>query len=245
MENSLNGSWDHYDTWRDIPGLTKRMKLSKAFSIVFNDPTLDMSLSEVLQNRVVKGIVRASIDPYDYLTSSVNNHGWSSCHRITEGEYATGVFGYLCDETTIIGNRTNSSESSYRFFGFDFKGNSKAWRTNIIFDLSTSSFAIGRQYPSQSEEIVTTVKDMLEECIVASYPDMKFGYVRNDFKDVISDKNSLHYNDFARGDHEKFLITPREGSKAPSFLVGSTVPCVYCGKALTSAGRRVSHNGCM
>ena len=245
MNNSLHSSWNSYDTWRNIPTLTRDMKLSKAFASVFNDTSLDMAMSEALQNRTVKGKLRVSIDPYDYLTSSVNKHGWNSCHRITNGEYATGVFGYMCDNVSLLAYRTNSTEFDYEFFGFKFKGNSKAWRANVLFDLSSASFAIGRQYPSTSSELETALKDMLTGIVSAKYPTVKFGYIEGEFDNLIEDKNSLHYNDFLHGGHDKYLITPRDGTRSPSFMVGSPVLCVYCGKTVNNAGIRVSHSSCM
>lgn len=245
MRNVLDNSWSSYDTWRMIPGLTRGMKLSKAFASIYNNPAFDIAVSEVLQNRSIKGILRVSIDPYDYLTSSVNNHNWVSCHRINGGEYATGVFGYMCDNNTLIAYRTNASEHNYSFYGFQFKGNSKAWRSNVLFDLSTSSFAIGRQYPSESDELVTEVKEMLKNTINEKFPAVKFGYIRDNFNNVIEDKNSLHYNDFLRSGMTKYLFTPKDGTVAPSFMVGSPVLCVYCGKTVNSAGYLSSHSGCL
>ncbi|MDD3123212.1 MAG: hypothetical protein PHC62_06865 [Candidatus Izemoplasmatales bacterium] len=245
MKNELIRSYDHYDCWRDIPFLSRGMKISKAFASLYEDKDFDMGLSEVLQNREIKGILRISIDPYDYLTQSVNKHGWNSCHRITTGEYGTGPFSYMYDEVSLVAYRTNKLDYDYSFFGFKFKGNSKAWRANVIFDLATCGFAVGRQYPNSSEELETETKNILQEAIKNVYPSVSFNYVVDSFDNCVKDSGAGHYNDFLRSGSDKYLFFPAGSSISPNFVVGSVPSCVYCGKPVTQSGSRCSHGECL
>jgi hypothetical protein len=220
------------------------MKLTKAFATVFGDSALDMAISEVTQNRMVKGKIRISIDPYDFLTMSVNKHKWESCHRITTGEWGTGPWSYMCDDVSLIAYKCNGLDYNYEFFGFNFTGNSKSWRANVLFDPRTSGFAIGRQYPQRSEDIETTVKDMLCDVIKEGMGVKNFSYIIDEFNDVIDDKNSMHYNDFIRTSERKYLVYPSDTSTSPSFTVGSVVVCPYCGKVhVVIDGRKAGGDG--
>lgn len=245
ISNSMNNSFDYHSNWAEIQGVKKGMKLSKAFSTLYKDDAFDIAISEVLQNRKIKGGIFVSIDPYDYLTSSVNKSGWTSCHRLTDGEYATGCSSYMCDAVTLMGYRATDVEYDYNFFGFDFVGNSKLWRTNVIFDLSNMSFAIGRQYPKRNTDIETVAKDLLIKTIREYFGDIKFSYVEDNFKNNISDFCSLHYNDFINTSEKKYLFFPSETNGAISFVVGSPVKCVYCGGEIENPRGAISHGECL
>ena len=140
----------------------------------------DRDMSIVMQNRIIKGFIRISIDPYDFLTSGTNMHGWSTCQKIW-GSMAGGVFTWLTDPNSLVAYRDNGKDYVYdKIYAkgvdgreeFDFRqnsfvGNSKSWRQIINGDVNTCAFLFGREYP-QNKEITAatdTARELLEKVI--------------------------------------------------------------------------------
>ena len=156
------------------------MKVSKFLSL-FNDKEFDKEISVVMQERMVKGNLCLSIDPYDYMTHAITMHGWGSCHSPVSGCHPSSSFMYMIDENTIVAYKHNGKEylydkGVYNDAGasktFDFKknaftGNSKSFRQLISVDQDTTSIMFGREYPKRttSDDLRVQVRDMLEEAL--------------------------------------------------------------------------------
>lgn len=116
-----------------------------------------------------------SIDPFDYLTMSLNTSGWSSCHSMhntslsytgTEvGCYSAGIFSYMCDNVSLVGYKTNGQETDYKFNGSSFKAESKNWREMIFIHPTYNWFIASRQYPFNSETLSAELRKIVEDLI--------------------------------------------------------------------------------
>jgi hypothetical protein len=215
------------------------MKVSKLFSLLFEDTVFDIELSKVLENRKIQGQIIISIDPYDYLTMSVNSHDWRSCHSIEYGDYTTGGFSYMCDETTLIAYRDNGKLYNYNILGFKFVGNSKSWRQCIYVDKESCACIFSRQYPDDIAVVADTIRHSLEACL-ANYIHNKNAWVKckSVYNGSYSEESDFNYHDVEEGFEFTFIRFSNlpNPDKYINFKVGSQVFCVYCGKKLKSSG---------
>lgn len=76
-------------------------KLSRFFSNFFNDPEFDIELSKVLQDRDIDTYANISIDFNDFLTSSFNDNGWTTCFSL-DGCHESSIPNILFDRSTIV-----------------------------------------------------------------------------------------------------------------------------------------------
>lgn len=217
------------------------MKLSGFFSKLFKDEQFDLDLSKVLQNKLVKGFITISIDPYDYLTSSINKHDWRSCHRITDGEWGTGSLSYLLDDATLIAYKHSGKEYDYDFFGFKFSGNSKTFRQCIYFDKASCNMIFGRTYPSNSNDdiVCQTVKTLLFNQVEQHFnleKDQEWLVMRDDMEGEYEDVCELHYSDVENDYPYTFARLLNSKRQVADFKVGYNVPCLICGDDVHSSG---------
>lgn len=217
----------------------KGMKLSGFFTKLCADPQFDIDLSKVMQNKFVKGYMTISIDPYDYLTSSVNKNDWRSCHRITDGEYATGSFSYLLDDTTMIAYKHNGRDYDYTFYGFKFSGNSKAFRQCVYFDKDSCNIIFGRNYPNASEDAEVKMRELLEHqvCKYLGLPeDSMWKKSRNSYEGDYEDVSDLHYSDVEHGWNYTFVRLTKSIRDVANFKVGYNAPCLMCADDVEDEG---------
>lgn len=226
------------------------MKLTKFFTNLIDDKTFHDDLSMMLTSNTIKGKVVVSIDPYDYLTMSVNKHGWESCHRIDGGGWGTGPLSYMCDEATLIAYKHNNRNYRYDIYGFMFEGNSKSWRQAVYFDPATCSMIFSRQYadPRSMDELCTVTRNMLEKKISEHFeiPDV-WTKAKNKYQGNYEDMSSYHYSDiqnFSHLSYNYYFVKHKHLQKTAniSFHVGSTVRCIYCGEDVD--GTEESTCGC-
>lgn len=248
ISNEVNRLYDSCFSYAQQFFTGKGMKLSKFYSQFLQDTKFDIELSKVLQNKKVLGSVFLSIDPYDYLTSSINQHGWKSCHRITEGEYATGSLSYMLDETTIVSFRAKKDkEFSYNFWGIKFKGNSKLHRQLVYFDKKTCSIIFGRQYPNDNEQLSKEVRGLLEER-VSEYLGVNntWKVFKNKHDGSFTDISRLHYSDVKNDFDFKFVRLSDSRKDVAEWEVGCDVPCLCgCGEKVERPGERALCKSCM
>lgn len=206
------------------------MKLSKFFSSFLNDPKFDIAVSKIMQNKKAVHKIYASIDPYDYLTMSLNQHNWDSCHRITDGCYGTGPLSYMLDDATLIAYRENGNEFSYNYFNLKFKGNSKSWRQCIYFDKDSCSMIFGRQYPNMIDDITKAIRIHMEDITAEAInaPNNIWTVFNNRIDGTYEDATNLHYSDVEEGYDYKFVKLKHSNVEA-EFYVGYEAPCLICG----------------
>ena len=223
------------------------MKLSKFYSQFLQDPSFDIAVSKVMQNKKVEGTVFLSIDPYDYLTSSINQHGWKSCHRITNGEWGTGSVSYLLDDATIVSYRAKKEAVyDYNFWGFKFKGNSKLHRQLVYFDKDSCNIIFGRQYPNDNVEISKAIRYLLEDS-VANYlgVENEWKVFNNKYDGEFTDVCELHYSDVHNDFDYKFAKLKDSRDGVADWKVGCEVPCLCgCGNVVDERGERAMCSDC-
>lgn len=216
------------------------MKLSKFFSKFLQDNEFDIELSKILQNKEVTTTIYLSIDPYDYLTSSLNKHKWKSCHRITTGDWGTGSVSYMLDDATIVSYRAKrDTDYSYNYWGFKFKGNSKLYRQIIYFSKDNSSMLFSKQYPSENKHFSEAIRHFLEST-VANYlsVDNEWTLYQNAYEGKYIDVSSLHYSDIKNDAEFVFSKLTNGNNTASLWEVGAkNTPCLKgCGGTVKESG---------
>ena len=207
-------------------------KLSKFLSSLFNDESFDVALSKVLQNRIVKGNFYVSIDPYDFLTMSVNRHGWSSCLSIENARgngNAAGSFSYMLDSTTMVCYRSNDKDYDYDFKNVKFTGNSKSWRQLVHINKSNCAMMFNRQYPQNSNiDTASLVRELLETRI-ATYLGRE-----NEWENMGNNDSwykpsmSIAYND--SHNQTRVTVVPKGTHLKFNIDSGAKIVCLNCGK---------------
>ena len=230
IENAMPRS-SFFSKYCDKKMYQQGMKVSKFLKELYATPRsddgklsiseqFDIDLSVVMQNRIIKGFIKISIDPYDFLTSGTNMHGWSTCQKIW-GSMAGGVFTWLTDPNALVAYRDNGKDyvydkvfakgvdgrEEYDFRQNSFTGNSKSWRQIINGDVNTCAFLFGREYP-QNKEIsaaTDTARELLEEVIGKylgindwdNFGDLRYIHQNNYFGTgpIYKDVSHHHYSD--------------------------------------------------
>lgn len=247
IDNEMGSSFPSYCRYGKQFFSGRGMKLSKFFTNFLKDKEFDISLSKIMQDKKVTGTIFLSIDPYDFLTSSINQHDWKSCHRITDGEWGTGSVSYMLDDTTIISYRAKADAVyKYNFWGIKFEGNSKSFRELIYFDKDSCSIIFGRQYPNGNGEIGKIIREMLEDK-VSSYLDVNnlwkvfSSKYDGEFEDIVD----LHYSDVHNSFPFKFARLSNSRAGIAHWRVGSELPCLCgCGRKVDERGERAICSYC-
>lgn len=209
------------------------MKVSKYLSQLIGDTQFDIDLSKILQDKYIEQDLYISIDPYDYLTSSINRSGWRSCHNFIDGEHAVGSASYMFDDCTLVAYMTHGKEYEYNLNNYKFKGNSKNWRQLIYVDTADNRCIFSRQYPQDynNADVAKYTRELLEENM------SKFCDINNIWK--ISRNKSLKgthyhfpytmaYNDIPY--QETSMIKHKYHDEVTHMMtIGGAVPCPVCG----------------
>ena len=151
------------------------MSFSTLMHKVFLSKEIDTEVSKYLQkiDSNVTGKVYVSIDPFDFVTMSMNKSKWSSCHSLhsTSGDgiefgcYSAGIFSYMCDDVSAIAFKTDGEQYKYEFNNRSIFAESKNWRQMVFIHPERKYFICSRQYPYNTEIICKIVREMIEERI--------------------------------------------------------------------------------
>lgn len=233
LNNSVEGD-PMYEKF--CPIYMKGMKVSKFLSALHNDQRFDDAIAGLLSNRTINANLTISIDPFDYLTMSLNKHDWKSCQKIGEGSYATGALSIMIDETTLMAYRHNGVEYDYNYHNYRFTGNSKSWRECLYIDKNTGSVIFSRQYPSSVDAISNIVREMTEE-IVANYTEHSNRWIlKESVSEYYHEGSGLLYHDVIQGFPFKFAVLKDLNKKIePSFTVGKPIFCLNCKKEINDS----------
>ena len=156
-EISKSYTWDSYFEDKRVK---EGMKFTKFISL-FGNKDLDMALSKLYQN-LGKTTISISIDPIDFLTVSINNSGWKSCHNFFDGCYRNATLSYMNDETSLV-SYIGNKKLPYSSYELPFEWNSKRWRQMVYVSKNSSAVAFSRQYPNTSNEVAKEVRNLFEE----------------------------------------------------------------------------------
>jgi len=209
--------------YREINGKSKSLK--EFFSIQF---------SMFLQSLNFKGILVVSIDPLDYLTMSLNQANWHSCHD-QNGCHKGGILSYMTDSCSIVVYVKSKSDVEYDVNDIKFTHNSKKWRQMAYLDINTLSAVFSRQYPSDNENAAKIAR----EVVANQYSkfmgiESKHTITRNmrRIRGMVKDNtdNALHYNDILFIDREYTRLKMAEGGENPNITIGNMPLCPMCGE---------------
>lgn len=213
---------------RDDKVISPNTKLIKAFKYFETDKKLLHQIqdraSQILQENVVNGTLCFSVHPLDFLSSSLNNYNWRSCHAL-DGEYRAGNLSYMVDSCTVMCYLKGEDNVKIPLFPEDVKWNSKKWRMLVYLSPEWDMMFCGRPYPFITEAGMETatlyLKQVLNLMSIYGYKTLtnyvlekinderlsnytqwlngKYIYCRGDLKklsSVVKDtENSLHFND--------------------------------------------------
>ena len=238
-----------------------QIPLSKAIHMLCKSDYIDTELSKFIQeNSITKvtGNMYVSIDPFDYLTMSVNMSDWHSClslhkdlnsNSVYLGEYCSGIFSYLCDKVTMVAYRTNGQDEKFSWSNRSFMAESKNWRQLIYMQEDFEYFINSRQYPFNSEFLGKIVREMVEKQIgkMGEMNETSQNYQSNSRKWKVSRNNernrykvgdvkddegiALQYNDVLHG-REFTLTYKKKFDDLKVIKVGSVPFCPICGEGI-------------
>ena len=241
---------------KNIP---KGMKISRAMKFFESDPVLldklQTKMSMILQENKVSGTLCFSVHPLDYLSSSENTFNWRSCHSL-DGQYRAGNLSYMLDDSTVI---CYLKDVILPHFPETVPWNNKKWRMLLFFSKGKTAHFAGRQYPFFSSQALDLIRELflqpiiyknyctkwtnwslenteqfdnwIENLLFNKYISIrgKIYLLDNLIKDA---SNSRHFNDLTRSSCYKPYYGWRESyiRNDEKFIIGSEVPCLYCGK---------------
>lgn len=167
--------YGYKDVYFKNMGSEETMSFSTLMHKVFSSKEVDVEVSKYLQKvgSNITGNIYISIDPFDYVTMSMNNSNWSSCHSlhtcdgdgVNFGCYSAGIFSYMCDNVSAIAYKTDGEQYKYEFNGRSIFAESKNWRQMVFIHPTKQYFISSRQYPYNTELIAKIVREMIEEKI--------------------------------------------------------------------------------
>lgn len=213
----------------DVP---KGMKLSKAFKLfISNEVQLERSQTAYSKylNPVLAGKLSLSCHPLDYLSLSMNTHGWSSCQSLT-GDYGAGTLSLMNDRVTLVGYLHNGQEYD-EVFDASTPWNSKKWRVLVHIDKSRNLVLFSRNYPYVSKELELELSKMIAEI----YPDQGFNGVTEISKDEVSPyygngRGRVNYNDLNYVKNVNAVIGKEYGlgDLPDKIIIGHSATCCSC-----------------
>ena len=245
MENKFLQNHAYFKEF--CPNWAQKMKVSKFFSSLCNDKKLDDDISQILTYKKKIVSLRISIDPYDYLTMSVNNYGWSSCQRIHNGEYRMGPYTIMLDESTLMAYRAGNKEVDYSINSIKFSGNSKSWRQCVYVDKNTCAAIFGRQYPSSNEMVEEGTRTLWEETVSKYLGIDNRWWRRRNNHDGYNAVSNLVYHDVSNNNcNHNMVVLKQSADTINTFNVGvKRVKCVICGnESITKHGGIIMCDSC-
>lgn len=164
LSDNVNNFYSNIVT-SDFLNIVKRgSKIIKSFKYFVKDKQKlrkiqDMA-SELIQTQKISGYLFASIDPFEFLTSSENNCNWRSCHSL-DGDYRAGNISYMNDPSTIIVFLANEEKINVDCLPKSIKVYNKKWRMLIHINQNDNIIYYGRQYPSYNKNLLDLVYSKL------------------------------------------------------------------------------------
>lgn len=224
----LSNLTDHY---------VEGMKLSKFLSSYFNDVKFDIDYSKILQNKRVKTSMFVSIDPCDFITVSINNHNWKSCHNAVDGLFKTAGYSLMLDEASLVGFIGKDTKVEYNYIQHEkFMWNSKQARLMINIDKNTGAMSFNKPYPNMSKETCSEFRYLMEE-IMSKYLGIKNEWYcsdhdTNNLQGSINASGNFHYTDPIY-----YIVMPSTMQKTTGecirFNIGNQfIYCLECGEKM-------------
>lgn len=160
--------------------IKRDMKISRAFKYFIPNDSLLRNIqdlmSEYIQKRKITGYLCVSVHPLDFLSSSMNNHNWRSCHSL-DGDFRAGNLSYMTDCSTMICYIKTKENNLIPMFPFPW--NDKKWRMLIHVSNSKSMIFFGRQYPMELPGVMDIIAEWLGESFMDKFIKANYWYTPN------------------------------------------------------------------
>ena len=201
----------------------EEMKFTK-FMALYNNKDLNMAVSKFYQTKAKRNVY-ISIDPCDFLTTSINK-SWRSCHNFIDGEWRNAGLALMQDNTSLIAYSASDKKVEYNYSSKKFEWNNKNWRQMVFVSETNSQMIFSLQYPFQSEEISKEVRKMMEDRLTKKLR-LKDKWLIRNHKENIEVKNSCYsYNDIGR-ESCKYVINKYDINKTCTINAGKlSVKCL-------------------
>ena len=166
IEDNANSFFDNIVTNNTVNRkIPLGMKLLRAFKFFIEDENLLRKIQDrasfYLQQNKIEGELCLSVHPLDYLSMSVNNHKWRSCHSL-DGEFRAGNLSYMCDSSTVVCYiKSSEPDDCLELFPMDVRWNSKKWRCLLHFSDNRDLMFMSKHYPFHLEGVLKPVQDMI------------------------------------------------------------------------------------
>lgn len=214
----------------------KGMRVSRCFRQLLPGKDVDdyqTKFSMFIQKFKVHGKAVISIDPMDYLTMSVNNSGWRSCHIISNGIHKAGCISYMIDPSTAIAYTTDKViTANKKFEGLAY--DNKIWRQCVHIG---ENFALqARQYPGINPSNRNAVGELLADMFNTFFDTDSFSHQEKNQYDIYKyqyDNDGNAYNDIACGSFEEGggLVSSEEKSDLTEKIeINAPAICARCGE---------------
>lgn len=213
-------------------------KISKILNLEKEFEVFRLKHSLILNQKKIKGTLCLSIHPLDYLTMSDNNNGWTSCMSWEEdGDYRMGTVEMMNSPCVVVAYlKSNDKKLTW----YDYKWNSKLWRTLIVVD--PSIIVSVKNYPYENIDAINLclewLRELTEKNLQWLFPH-PIGRVRerenfeyDGQKRLLICNTHRMYNDFGCCDHYG-ILSDFFGEEQEITYSGET-ECMWCGNLHSS-----------
>ena len=218
---------------------------------------LRLMISQILNTRRIKGHLKLSIHPLDYLTMSDNDFDWKSCmalfhpdERYDIGCYSAGTIATMNSPCTIVAYI--EGETPFELYGAG-KWSNKKWRQLVVVDEKFLVNIKGYPYYNNSLNaiILNKLKNIIKETVGWEYLENRerrsetllTGYTIDDCQEfgyyLCTD---YMYND-AECSSNLYCLSTRinefieeSGNKWENYYYDSTPYCLICNSPIPEAG---------
>ena len=197
--------------------------------------------SNILAEKMQKGVMCLSIHPLDYLTMSDNTYDWESCMNWrNSGCYRIGTVEMMNSPCVVVAYI--KGQESMRFGNFEW--NSKKWRN--LFIVNSNLICGIKGYPYQSDKFdkicIEMLRDLAEtnlgftycDDIVEHYFDCQSEvlYIEELDKNIRFDFETRYmYPDFGNNNTTHLVVSKDARSTIKCNYSGPT-ECMYCGELM-------------
>ena len=199
-------------------------------------------VSQVLNQKTLKGDLSISIHPLDYMTMSENECGWNSCMNWSEpGCYCRGTVEMMNSPVVVVAYLNAADKMSVP----GGQWSNKKWRE--LFVVTPSLITGVKGYPYQNEELVKIVNSWLRDLAVANlgwnFNEENFAYKHahdsDEFPYIEMSCNTM-YNDFGTIDYH-YGILGSEAKRTIRINYSGAEECMECG----STDSYFDNEGCL
>lgn len=182
-----------------------------------------------------------SVHPCDFLQMSGINNSWSSCHRLSTGDYSGGTLSYMNDPISMIFYTVDPGNE-------DIALHDRPKISRTVFCYQGGILLQSRLYPNDSDRNERNlnrrcVQSVFAECL--KKPNLwKLDRSEKEMgKYIHTIKGHLHFADYTAG-YNWDLSFLKANSTYLSMVIGHNGYCVHCGRPLCHDDRQVVCREC-